>query len=52
MACWLRRVASIRRERGEIAAGEYAKEIAFVREKIGMMGAPHWQAFLAAWQAA
>ena len=37
--------------RGEIAAGEYAQEIAFVREKVGAMGAPHWRAFLAAWQA-
>ena len=38
--------------RGEVAAGEYAKEIAFVREKVDALGAPHWKAFLAAWQAA
>ncbi len=38
--------------RGEIAAGEYAQEIAFVREKIGALPAPHWKAFLAAWQPA
>jgi len=38
--------------RGEVAAGEYAKEIALVREKITAMDVPHWKAFLAAWDAA
>ena len=38
--------------RGELAAGEYAKEIALVREKIAAMDLPHWKAFLAAWDAA
>ncbi len=35
--------------RGESSAGEYAKEIALVREKISAAEAPHWKAFLAAW---
>ncbi len=35
--------------RGELAAGEYAKEIAFARERIAASDAPHWKAFLAAW---
>jgi 3'-5' exonuclease len=35
--------------RGTLAAGEYAKEVSMVREKIGATGAPHWQQFLAAW---
>jgi len=38
--------------RGEVAAGEYAKEIALVREKIAALDLPHWKAFLAAWDAA
>ena len=38
--------------RGEIAAGEYAKEVALVREKIAALDMPHWKAFLAAWDAA
>ncbi len=38
--------------RGELSAGEYAKEIAHVREKIGALDAPHWKAFIAAWQVA
>ncbi len=38
--------------RGEVAAGEYAKEIAFVRSKLAAMEAPHWKAFVAAWEAA
>jgi predicted PolB exonuclease-like 3'-5' exonuclease len=37
--------------RGELTAGEYAKEISFVREKIAATGAPHWQEFIAAWDA-
>jgi 3'-5' exonuclease len=35
--------------RGELSAGEYAKEIAFAREKVAAADAPHWKAFLAAW---
>ena len=38
--------------RGEVSAGEYATEITFVRERLTAHGAPHWQAFLAAWDAA
>jgi len=37
--------------RGEIDAGEYAKEIALVRERIAASEAPHWREFLAAWDA-
>jgi predicted PolB exonuclease-like 3'-5' exonuclease len=37
--------------RGELAAGEYAKEISLARERIAAIGAPHWQEFLAAWDA-
>jgi 3'-5' exonuclease len=35
--------------RGELTAGQYAAEISFVRERIAANGAPHWQAFLTAW---
>jgi len=38
--------------RGEIAAGEYAQEVALVRERLAASDAPHWRAFLAAWDAA
>jgi len=38
--------------RGELTAGEYAREIAFVREKLGASEATHWKAFVAAWDAA
>jgi predicted PolB exonuclease-like 3'-5' exonuclease len=38
--------------RGELSAGEYAKEIALARERIAAADAPHWKAFLAAWDAA
>jgi predicted PolB exonuclease-like 3'-5' exonuclease len=38
--------------RGELSAGEYAKEIALVRERIVAADAPHWKAFVAAWQVA
>ncbi len=38
--------------RGELSAGEYAKEIAFAREKVAASDAPHWKAFLAAWTVA
>jgi len=37
--------------RGELAAGEYAKEVSQAREKIAVTGAPHWQQFLSAWDA-
>ena len=37
--------------RGELAAGEYAKEISLARERIAATGAPHWQEFIAAWDA-
>jgi hypothetical protein len=37
--------------RGVHAAGEYAKEISLARERIAATGAPHWQEFLAAWDA-
>jgi hypothetical protein len=35
--------------RGELAAGEYAAEISFVRERVAAIDAPHWREFLAAW---
>jgi len=38
--------------RGELAAGEYAKEIGIVRDKLVAADAPHWKAFVAAWDAA
>ena len=38
--------------RGESSAGEYAKEIALARERVAASSAPHWQAFMAAWNAA
>lgn len=38
--------------RGELSAGEYAKEIALVRDRLAASEAPHWKAFLAAWDAA
>jgi predicted PolB exonuclease-like 3'-5' exonuclease len=37
--------------RGELTAGEYGKEISLAREKIAAANAPHWQEFLAAWDA-
>jgi len=37
--------------RGELSAGEYAKEVSIAREKIAATGAPHWQEFVAAWDA-
>jgi len=37
--------------RGELSAGEYAKEVSLAREKIAALQAPHWQEFLAAWDA-
>ncbi|MDQ2917610.1 MAG: 3'-5' exonuclease [Casimicrobiaceae bacterium] len=35
--------------RGEVDAGEYAREISLVRERIGASDAPHWRAFIAKW---
>ena len=37
--------------RGELSAGEYAKEISLARERIAATGAPHWQEFMVAWDA-
>jgi predicted PolB exonuclease-like 3'-5' exonuclease len=37
--------------RGELTAGGYAAEISLAREKVAATGAPHWRAFLAAWDA-
>jgi predicted PolB exonuclease-like 3'-5' exonuclease len=37
--------------RGEIDAGGYAAEISLARERIAGTGAPHWHAYLAAWDA-
>jgi len=37
--------------RGELAAGEYAREISLARERIAATPAPHWAEFLAAWDA-
>jgi predicted PolB exonuclease-like 3'-5' exonuclease len=37
--------------RGELAAGEYAREVSVARERIAAVNAPHWQEFLAAWDA-
>ena len=38
--------------RGEIDAGGYAAEVAVARDRIAASGAPHWIAYLAAWDAA
>jgi predicted PolB exonuclease-like 3'-5' exonuclease len=38
--------------RGELSAGEYANEIALVRDKLSAAEAPHWKAFIAAWSVA
>jgi predicted PolB exonuclease-like 3'-5' exonuclease len=37
--------------RGELDAGEYAREISLARERVAATGAPHWREFLAAWDA-
>ncbi len=37
--------------RGELDAGAYASEISFVRERLVALDAPHWRAFVAAWDA-
>ena len=38
--------------RGELSNEEYDAEIALVRERVAASDAPHWKAFLAAWDAA
>jgi predicted PolB exonuclease-like 3'-5' exonuclease len=35
--------------RGEVDAGEYARELSMVRERIAAHDAPHWRAFIARW---
>jgi 3'-5' exonuclease len=35
--------------RGEVSAGEYAKEVSLARAKAAAADAPHWKAFVAAW---
>jgi len=35
--------------RGEMDAGEYAREVSLVRERIGASDAVHWRAFIAKW---
>ena len=35
--------------RGELPAGDYAREISLVRERVGTSGAAHWKAFVDAW---
>ena len=37
--------------RGELTAGEYAKEVSLARERIATIGAPHWLELIAAWDA-
>ena len=37
--------------RGELTAGEYAKEVSLAREKIAGTDAPHWREFIAVWDA-
>ncbi len=39
-----------RQLRGELSAGEYAKEISLARERVSAIDAPHWTAFVAAWK--
>jgi predicted PolB exonuclease-like 3'-5' exonuclease len=41
----------VRLKRGEVTAGEYAKEVSLAREKIAAIHAPHWVEFIAAWDA-
>jgi predicted PolB exonuclease-like 3'-5' exonuclease len=38
--------------RGCLSKDEHAQEVSFVREQIGALKLPHWDAFLAAWDAA
>ncbi|MDH5286505.1 MAG: 3'-5' exonuclease [Betaproteobacteria bacterium] len=35
--------------RGESTAAEYSAELSFIRERIAALDAPHWKAYLAAW---
>jgi predicted PolB exonuclease-like 3'-5' exonuclease len=37
--------------RGELTAGEYAKEVSEARARIAGLDAPHWREFVAAWDA-
>jgi predicted PolB exonuclease-like 3'-5' exonuclease len=37
--------------RGELDAGNYAREISIAREKVASSDAPHWKEFVAAWDA-
>lgn len=37
--------------RGTLSAGQYATEVSLAREKIAAAGQPHWQEFIAAWDA-
>jgi predicted PolB exonuclease-like 3'-5' exonuclease len=37
--------------RGELTAGEYAREISLARAKVAAINAPHWREFIAAWDA-
>jgi hypothetical protein len=37
--------------RGELSAGEYAKEVSLAREKIAATDQPHWRQFIEAWDA-
>lgn len=40
-----------RKLRGELAAGEYARELALARERVAAAGQAHWDEFIAAWDA-
>jgi predicted PolB exonuclease-like 3'-5' exonuclease len=40
-----------RRLRGELSAGEYAKEVSLARERIASANQLHWQTYIAAWDA-
>ena len=37
--------------RGELTAGEYAKEVSLARERVAAINALHWAEFIAAWDA-
>jgi hypothetical protein len=37
--------------RGELSAGEYAKEVSLAREKVVATDQPHWRRFIEAWDA-
>jgi len=38
--------------RGEITPEDYAQESGLVRDRLAASDAPHWKAFVAAWEAA